>query len=574
MAQIPDQIPLPHSDDPALADAIIAIAAILKDAETKYIYGSTVERHEQFAAVKALGKPERIKLAFWLTAAIHNQRRGGTRDWRIANIYEHLLTTMLRAGLDFPQARLAELITQFCEYADTYGTLLNSWPVSYALKQAETLAKAERPASGFPGPELRAALEGLRGHKQLEDNPNDPGMRKIHERIGALLDGPLAPGAVKPVALDDTDPFGAAANAWVSAQADPAPWHALLAHLGQAKGSAPAAKYLDQAAALVGGVGAAAFQAAAADWLGAVRRAGVRAVSQRYDYGNGSHRDYVTYHFIDDVNQTYARGLLWALGRFHTPELLALVADIAARCFQRVPGVGPVAASLGNAAIGMLGGAGLGGVAHLSRLQLKIAQNNTKALIGKTIAKAADALGMSVGAIEDLAVPAYDLELGRRAEEFGEFRLELEIVSSSEVAQRWSKAGAPLKSVPAAVKSGHAARLKELRQELKEWQKTLSAQKERLDRSYVHDRSWDWDWFEQCYFNHGLMATLVRRLVWLFSEGERSAAACWLDGRWVDAQGAALDWIGPGCAVRLWHPLHGATAEVLAWREFMFAHQI
>ena len=46
----------------------------------------------------------------------------------------------------------------------------------------------------------------------------------------------------------------------------------------------------------------------------------------------------------------------------------------------------------------------------------------------------------------------------------------------------------------------------------------------------------------------------ARRLIWQFSEGDRSRARRLARRPIVDANDQALDWLSPACSVRLWHP--------------------
>ena len=73
------------------------------------------------------------------------------------------------------------------------------------------------------------------------------------------------------------------------------------------------------------------------------------------------------------------RNLSLPMAQFHDEKSLASIAGLAEKSFERIKGIGPAAPALGNACIYTLGvSKGLSGVGHLSRLKLRIKQNNTE----------------------------------------------------------------------------------------------------------------------------------------------------------------------------------------------------
>ncbi|UOQ74643.1 DUF4132 domain-containing protein [Hymenobacter cellulosilyticus] len=250
------------------------------------------------------------------------------------------------------------------------------------------------------------------------------------------------------------------------------------------------------------------------------------------------------------------------------------LAELALKCYHRVPGQGPVAVSLGNACVMALAQSGLPGIAHLSRLRQRVKQTSTQALIGSHIKKASRELGVTPAEIEDMAVPTCGLVAGRARFELGEYRAEL-LLTGGKAEVQWAKDGKQLKSAPAALKQSHAAELKDLREAQTLAQQTLTAQRERLDRSFVEGRQLPLAWFEQYYLEHGLLGYLTRQLIWRFHQPDGSHTdALWLNEAWHDAQGQPLPPLTTAVRVQLWHPVLAPTNEVQAWRKLLEDRQL
>ena len=117
------------------------------------------------------------------------------------------------------------------------------------------------------------------------------------------------------------------------------------------------------------------------------------------------------------------------------------------------------------------------------------------------------------------------------------------------------------------MKDGHADALKSLKEQVKEIGETLKAQRLRLERFYLDDRSWPLNVWRDRYLDEPLVSAFARRLIWSFE----------LKGRWVaglpelngifDAGGTKLDLDAGQVRVKLWHPMQSDASLVLAWRQ-------
>ncbi|CAA6822111.1 MAG: FIG01130473: hypothetical protein [uncultured Thiotrichaceae bacterium] len=285
-----------------------------------------------------------------------------------------------------------------------------------------------------------------------------------------------------------------------------------------------------------------------------------------------------TYHvFMADKNKEVLKGLVWALVRFHDNKTLQLISKLTENCFQRIPGIGPGAAGLGNACIYVLAQSkGMEGISHLSRLKLRIRQNNTRKLINTYIEEQAAKQGLVASQVEELAVSDFGLILGERTESFDDYTLCLQVTGIGKTELQWFKPdGKTQKSVPVFVKKSakHAEHLKKIRNIAKQVKQVSTAQRDRIDRLYTEKRIWSWEEFDKFYFNHGLVSTITRKLIWLFETGEDWTPVFWHEERWQDVHSNTIK-RNADTRIRLWHPIDSSTEEVLAWRDHLYAWQL
>src|SRR2546423_10006391 len=115
---------------------------------------------------------------------------------------------------------------------------------------------------------------------------------------------------------------------------------------------------------------------------------------------------------------------------------------------------------------------------------------------------------------------------------------------------RRSPPGALRRSQPSVVERGEGA--------ARDAGAMLGAQRRRLERFFLVEPQWQLPEWRQRYYEHGLLATLARRLIWVFRSAEASHAGLWWDGRLVDRSGQPLREPGANASVALWHPVHAA----------------
>jgi hypothetical protein len=340
-------------------------------------------------------------------------------------------------------------------------------------------------------------------------------------------------------------------------------WQALLAHLTGATASKPSARWDKRARLLVEPLGVDSVRAAAVSWLVLVGRPRTFPLDGQV---HGSDMNDV----YDPYNANALRGLAWLVSLLPPhPDTARALGALVETSLRRVAGLGPRNPKVANAAVFAL--SRLGGesaLAELARLSNRVTYKPTAKLIDGALGARATALGLTREEIEELAVPAYGLtEVGRARHALGEITALVEVQGSRTVLSWRNASGKAVKSVPVAVRRDHAEELKELKAAVKDIDKMLSAQTERLDRQFLGRRTWAYDTWRERYLDHPLVGTLARRLLWTvdgtpvgFANGELSTLA--------DAP------MTSGQEVTLWHPAGREPAEVVAWRDWLERHEI
>jgi hypothetical protein len=204
----------------------------------------------------------------------------------------------------------------------------------------------------------------------------------------------------------------------------------------------------------------------------------------------------------------------------------------------------------------------VGAVGQLALLKVKVRSGSALKEIEKAFDTAAKALGLPRNEIEELGVPTCGLEsVGRRTEEFGGYRAEINVTGSDAAVRWYDPKGKLLKSAPTAVRKEFAEEHQDWQQDLKDLKGMLLAQRDRIDSLLLERKIWRLaDWRER-YLDHPLVGSIARRLIWC------------VDGvAFVAPEGQATDVAGDGVAlnddgvVTLWSAVGRPVEEVLAWR--------
>jgi len=274
---------------------------------------------------------------------------------------------------------------------------------------------------------------------------------------------------------------------------------------------------------------------------------------------------------FDPFNADIIRGMMWTVGFIGDDvESARVLSGLVNAMLRKIPGVGPRAPKLANAAVYALSRMeGEHSLGQLARLSSSVKFKGTLNQINVAMGAKADALGVTRDEIEEMAVPAYGLtEIGRQVLALGDCRVEVNVDTEAKLSW-FNEAGKQTKSPPAAVKRDHADEIKELKAGIKDINKMLTAQIERLDRQFLLRREWQGDAWRQRYADHPLLGTLTRRLLW-----QVNGKVCgYADGHWRDLSDTPVD-IADSARIQLWHPIGAEIATIVAWRDWLERHEI
>ncbi|MEO3820122.1 DUF4132 domain-containing protein [Plantactinospora sp. B24E8] len=430
---------------------------------------------------------------------------------------------------------------------------------------AVALAFAARHTTYFGGDELRRMVELLLGAG-----------RPVPLEVVAMMRRTVAHGywgsadALAPL-LDKLDvPVLNPGEAWAdraladAASLDPAEagrWHELFRHAATATSAKPSRKWETTGRKLLDELTDPGDRLRT--WLALVGRP--RTVTL-----NRTQWEHDVNEAYDQYNATTLRGLVWLTSFLPDhPETPRVLGALVGTSLRKIAGLGPRNPKVANAGVYALSRIPAEeALAQIARLAARVTFKGTLKELNAALDARAAALHLTRDEIEELAVPAYGLtEVGRRVDHFGEASATLDVTSGTVTVTWRNGAGKIVKSVPASVRSGFAEQLAEFRAAVKDIEKMLSSQAERLDRQFLARRVWPFEAWRTRYLDHPLVGTLARRLIWLVDD----VPCAYGDGVLRTSEDKE---IVTGGTVRLWHPIDRPVDEVLAWRAWLEARRV
>ncbi len=493
----------------------------------------------------------------------------GGRRWYA--ICEALLKSLIRLKTEFTDEELMVLFLVYKKRSEEDKKIkFSNWPLGHSFIQVEKHVKK----NGLSD-ELKAFFEEVL--KWTELNVNSPSwgadVKKVKFKMLKLVHG----DATAPYQLSEEDAFGVFVNEEMSKLKKTEVrngFYEMFYHTQKATAGKPPKKYLDKSRKIIEIIGAAAYKKHVQEWLEHIisMKTTQGAARQYSDYPG-----YIYYKLLEQKNAILAKGLVWSLVQFHDSKTLNILAQLTERAYKKVPGVGPAAGALGNACIYVLAHSkGLEGIGHLSRLRSVIRQNKAKKLIEKYLNAAAERLNIQPAEIEELSIPDFGLVEGSKILEFDDYALEFEVLGIGKAREQWIKPDGSLqKTVPAFVKKNkkHHSKFKKAKEEFKNIKKQLTAQRNRIDRSYVVNREIPYGNFEKYYIQHGLVGFLAKKLIWIFTNGKKEVEVLRQNDIWQNVKGKEVKPTAE-TKVRLWHPVHAGVEGVIAWRDRLEVLQI
>ena len=168
---------------------------------------------------------------------------------------------------------------------------------------------------------------------------------------------------------------------------------------------------------------------------------------------------------------------------------------------------------------------------------------------------------MSREDLEELTIPTFDLEQGRLRIPIGPTVAEIHIVGLNAQIQWYDATGNSRKAEPAEAKRGYKAERTGLKRLCDDITHMLAAQRDRLERLPLAERQWSLSAWRERYLDHPLLGCVAKRLLWRFTDDERSIDGIWLDSQLVDADDRPLS-LCETMTVSAWHPILCEADEI------------
>ena len=492
---------------------------------------------------KVLEAPPRTQVEVVVEAS---RRRDEQTDHMISSIYAQVMQHFLRRSLPYEERELLELL-MFCSVSSWGRSALQVLQLVKRFLKDHDLSDAMR--AGLQS--LRDAIGGSRDidHRELQ---------KIDMRIGELL------GEVESDSfyIDDAEPFAARILADIEQLSgeNAAAMRRLLSHASTANAGRPSKRWCKEAAERLGSVDGRLFSSAATVWLDAFNqpRSSLPTSWPQSEWA------------VSDVNANLLKGIIWCASLAETADadLIRAIGRAGISAQKKIPTLGPRCTKLTNAAAYALGAIDDPlALAQLAILRSRIKNRSVQKQMEKALLAAAQRLGVSEAEVEEMVVPTFGLtDVGQLEEQLGDFTAVLRVEDSSTVTLSWRRPdGKPQKTVPKWVKEERADDVKELKAAVKDIQKFLPTQRERLDGLYSSEKSWSLEEWRERYLDHPIVGVIARRLIWVFASAEKNTAAAFAGGTLIDVDGASFE-PDEEAVVSLWHPIQVAMDDVLAWR--------
>ncbi|MBE99158.1 DUF4132 domain-containing protein [Flavobacterium coralii] len=544
---------------------------------SSYFYDPSINKLSVY--VDIVGKWENSKKIDFAVYCIEKICSNATERWDSPHnrIYEEnqlrfaYLKQIFRSKLTIKGSDLKRIIVAIYNGTNKNKFNFQDWSLAFLLNQ---FSKQQKEHS--VDQEAREALTVLKKH--LESTASsyfEKEKTKLLEKIEDLL-FEKEEGNIRSVLFLGEDDFTPLANSIIEALQDRERflWYELIAKAQKATGAKPSKKYITEAKAVITDLGTDKFKKTVHELFTTLINLKETVTEHRHNY-SGAEYVYIEAMFLSSLNTEALKGLVWMCSLFYDQQTIQTISKLADRCFKKIPQKGPSAPGVGNACLYTLANSkGLDGISQLSRLRLKIKQNNTLKIIENYIQEAAAKHGVTTHEIEDLAVDDFKLKEGEREWNVGDFTAVLHITGVGKSTIVWLKEdGKEQKSVPAVVKYKHATLLKKIKDVQKQVDQATSTQRDRFDRMLRSNREIKLEYFKERYVEHGLLGWVTNNLIFNFIGNDITIQAIRSKDKWITATGDEAD-IVKYTHVSLWHPAVSSTAQVKLWRDYLIANKV
>lgn len=479
----------------------------------------------------------------WLKAEAHL-----AKNYTACNtVAEGIQIALARAPKPLPTELVAQLFAQY------YGSMGEMAHMFFPLRLL-ILSVAKDQVTD----EIRSQLRKL--HLRLAPSPTgkiEPGTEKFRNELAELIrvegEIQLEPGRGpwSQIVFDDVK---------TKDEITRAGWEGLLEHCRALEQAVPGAKWKKRSRELINMLGEDEVFPAMLRWLALGPTPGQPPEARSP---------------IED--SPYQKGVVWCLAQRDDRETAVAIADFGLACLRKVRLLGAVSQKVGFTCVQALGAMECReAVAQLSRMRAKIKYTVALRLIEKSLRQAAERSGLTVQALEDMAVATYGLDPEGVAKiEIGDTRAIVRLSEDGRVGTVWFGAdNKPVKAAPPHIKKAFPKEVRAVPALAKELEQAFLAQRTRLESSFLVPGSMPVTHWRQYFIEHPLLGFLGRRLIWVFRNDQGwERSAMWSGEGVADSSGQPVD-LSAAQTVTLWHPLVSDAAEVQRWRQRVYAAKI
>jgi hypothetical protein len=520
-----------------------------------------------FQVITNLSDKNKVDFLVFLIQKKDKEEQSRNRNYEITELLRRVLDLLIKSKIIYEDIDVQKIISAFLEakHMRSYFSVFEVWPINQFLTKI---------VSQYKGKELSDTLKSA--FKNLKEDTNNSVRHyserdrvKIVDKIDTLVfEADNKFGAVKPFLFMGEDELSDYANEQILnfSEAEKLNWYKIIAEAQKANGAKPTAKFLSETKTLLNALGLEKFKKNVNEWFVLTINTKDEMPDQRYYVGSFA---------ISNPNVDTLKGLVWMCSHLNDNETICTIARLAERSYQKIPNKGPAAASLGNACLFTLYKTkGLEGIGQLSRLKLRIKQNNTQNIIEKYLNQAAEEQGISVYEIEDLATDDFDLINGERTWEFDGYKAEISILRVGKTEIKWLKPDGSLqKTIPTFVKEKYVQEFKELKNLVKQIEQNISAQRDRIDRMFRSGRKMSWEHFENYYLSHGLLSFISKKIIWNFTHNKATFSAIFENNGWKNSSNEVVN-PAKESFVSLWHPALETIENITKWRNYLVENEI
>ncbi len=548
-------------------DKNLGIESILNEIKTNNhsYYSVKFSDLKSYQDLMKISDHEKVDLLLDCISTKYKQESKKNSDYQISYIINDLINNIIRSKINIEDNEIDLIIDNLIEKYPKNRTFFEYWPINNLVNQIEKQIKKRQLTDS-----LIIGLKKLKEKVNLSDSSySEKEKVKIISKIdGLLFTSKEGENNVKPFVFLGKDDFSKIANQQIKSFTDEekAIWYQILDFAKNSTGSKPTLKFTNATKDLLSKIDIVIFKKTIIDWFDFVIKSKDELPTRQYYQGTFA---------ISTPNVDVLKGLVWMCANINDSHLIYKISGLAERCYRKIPNLGPASASMGNACIfSLYKSEGLDGIGQLSRLKLRIKQNNTQKLIENYLNLAAEEQGMSIHEIEDLAADDFDLINGLRVWQFDDYKAEINLIGIGKIEIKWIKPDGNLqKTVPTFVKEKFAEDFKELKNIGKQIETNSTSQRDRIDRMFRSDRKLTWLHFDNYYLNHGLISYLTKKIIWNFTDNDSTVSAILIDNQWRTNSNEVIV-PSKSSIVSLWHPSISTVQNISNWRNFLIENKI